>query len=267
LQHGTPITYRAGDQPNNAVALGGMKAREVVGTAGTSGVVYALTDQLIGDQTQRVNSFAHVNHTQEDPRIGVLLCINAAGSLYAWLRRTLQDQAVPYHQLERLAQTVPLGAEGLRIIPFGNGAERMLHQQPSAAHILNVQFHTHTPAHIYRAGLEAIACAFAYGIGAMKDMGIKMGSLKVGNDNLFQSDIFARIVATLTQTSIEVLDTSGAVGAARGAAAGLMGSDIFSFFQSQTPILKHISPDPASAPYHHVYQDWQLNLNRFKTHE
>jgi len=263
LKAGIPLTYRAGDQPNNAVALGGMNPGEVVGTAGTSGVVYALTDQLVGDTAQRVNSFAHVNHEQDAPRIGVLLCINATGSLYAWLRRTLNQEQVAYNELEAIAQSVPLGAEGLRVIPFGNGAERMLHQQPSAAHLLNMQFHTHTAAHIYRAGLEAIACSFAYGVKAMKDMGVNLSSLKVGNDNLFQSDIFAQTVATLVETAIEVLDTSGAVGAARGAAAGILGTEIFSFFESRTPCVKRIEPALDAEPYQQLYKDWESTLKRF----
>ena len=220
LAKGTPVCYRAGDQPNNALSLNVLKAGEVAATGGTSGVVYGVTDQLVYDAQNRVNSFAHVNHEAGKNSIGVLLCINGAGSQYRYLKQLLSGDDISYPQLEQFAQSVPAHADGLRIVPFGNGAERMLGNKDIGAHFVNVQLNRHQKAHFYRAALEGIAFSFVYGMEVLLELGLNIHTLKVGNDNLFQSSIFSSVIADSLNCEIQMMETTGAVGAALAAGIG-----------------------------------------------
>lgn len=225
LPVGAKVTYRAGDQPNNALSLGVLEPGEVAATGGTSGVVYGITDRPVFDKLSRVNGFAHVNHSSTDPRIGVLLCVNGAGIQYAWIRRLMGEREIGYPQLEELAASVPIGSDGLTILPFGNGAERILVNKNVGARVLDLDFNRHTRAHLARAALEGIAFAFVYGVGIMREMGVEVKSMKVGNDNLFQSTVFSNTIATLLNCTIQVIETTGSTGAAfaSGLATGEMG--------------------------------------------
>jgi xylulokinase len=217
LSPGTVVGYRAGDQPNNALSLNVLEPGEVAATGGTSGVVYGVTDQLAYDPEQRVNSFAHVNHAADTTRVGVLLCINGAGILHRWVREQVCGKTLSYGEMEALAERVAPGSDGLSFLPFGNGPERMLGNRIVGAHLLGVDLNRHTRAHIVRAGLEGVAFAFVYGMKVMQGLGVDLSTIRVGNDNLFQSKIFAGTVSALTGAKIEVHNTTGAVGAALAA--------------------------------------------------
>ncbi|MFN0013943.1 MAG: xylulokinase [Saprospiraceae bacterium] len=220
LKPGVPLTYRAGDQPNNALALGVLRPGDVAATGGTSGVVYGVMDRPVCDAQNRVNCFAHVNHQPAVPRIGVLLCFNGCGIQYAWLRRILGDDSLSYLEMEHLAASAPVGSDGLCMLPFGNGPERMLGNRDIGGQIHNLKFNQHGRAHLCRAALEGVAFSFAYGIGILRDLGLSLSVIRTGNDNLFQSAIFSETLANLTGTEIEILATSGAVGAAKAAGVG-----------------------------------------------
>ena len=219
---GIPVGYRSGDQPNNAMSLNVLEPGEVAGTGGTSGVVYGVVDQNVCDKQQRVNTFAHVNHSKESPKLGVLLCINGAGIQYGWVKNQL-NQSGSYSQMEEAISSIPIGSDGLRIIPFGNGAERIFNNRNLGSHVNNLHFNRHNNSHYFRAALEGIAFSFAYGIDILKELGLEIEVIKVGNDNLFQSPVFSNTVASLANANIEVIETTGAVGAARaaGVAAGV----------------------------------------------
>ncbi len=217
LAAGIPINYRSGDQPNNALSLNVLRPGEVAATGGTSGVVYAVTDQPRFDPQLRVNSFAHVNYTPEKPLTGVLLCINGAGIQYSWVRSNIGGNELTYSEMEQVAAKIAIGSDGLQILPFGNGAERMLGNRTIGSRIMGLNFNHHQKAHFYRAALEGIAFSFVYGMEAMQEMGIPTHVVRVGNDNLFQSEIFSSTIATLMDTEIEVMDTTGAIGAAKAA--------------------------------------------------
>lgn len=218
LHAGIPVTYRAGDQPNNALALGAIKPGQVAATAGTSGVLYAVTDFAASDLESRINTFAHVNYTHASPMFGVLLCINGAGILYSWLKKLL---GLDYAQMDKLAASVTQGSEGLFLYPFGNGAERLLGNQSKGASLQAIQFNTHSQAHICRAALEGIAFAFAYGAQVMKSCGVQIELVKAGNDNMFRSEVFSSTLADLLEADIEVLKSSGARGAAIASGVGI----------------------------------------------
>lgn len=221
LHTGVKVTYRAGDQPNNALALNVIRPGEIAATCGTSGVVYGVFDQLIHDPKSRINAFAHVNHEAEKTRIGALLCINGAGIQYSWMKHQVARDGYSYQDMERMASTTPIGSDGLCILPFGNGAERMLENQNLNAHLYNLQFNRHTRAHLYRAALEGVAFSFVHGINILKAIGLDVGVLRVGNDNMFQSRVFSTTIATLLDSQIEMVDTTGAIGAARAAGVAI----------------------------------------------
>ena len=221
LPEGIPVLYRAGDQPNNALSLNVLHPGEIAATGGTSGVVYAVTDKTASKESIRINNFAHVNYTKEAPRIGKLLNINGAGIQYSWMKNHIAPTD-SYSDMNDLASQVPVGSDGLRIIPFGNGAERMLYNSNNGSSIFNLNFNKHQNQHLFRAALEGIAFAFVYGIDILKNDGVKLSGMRAGNDNLFRSEIFSKTIATLIETEINIIDTTGAIGAARaaGVAAG-----------------------------------------------
>ncbi|MCO6477758.1 MAG: carbohydrate kinase [Phaeodactylibacter sp.] len=256
LAAGTPVAYRAGDQPNNALSLNTLHPGEVAATGGTSGVVYGVVDKLIYDEDSRVNSFAHVNHEPDKPRVGVLLCINGAGIQYSWMKRQVAGSSIDYGEMERLAGSAPVGAEELSILPFGNGAERMLHNRTVGGHIHNLQFNRHHRPHLFRAALEGVAFAFVYGMNILKEMGLDVNRIRVGNDNLFQSAVFSSTIATLMGSRIEVYDTTGAVGAAKaaGVGAGCYGS--LEEALRQADVVEAFEPGSDKGPYQDAYGRW-----------
>ncbi|MCB0530890.1 MAG: carbohydrate kinase [Saprospiraceae bacterium] len=262
LKPGVPVTYRAGDQPNNALALNALRPGEIAATGGTSGVVYGVVDQLVSDAQNRVNSFAHVNHRVEAPRIGVLLCINGSGIQYSWMRRQMAQEGISYNDMEQLAATTPVGADGLCIIPFGNGAERMLGNQNIGAQILNLHFNRHNRAHFYRAALEGVAFSFVYGMKILRSLGLELSIMRVGNDNLFQSNIFASTIAELLNCRIEMIETTGAVGAAIASGVGIgLWSDPGEGLGAQHRV-KIYEPGNAVGPYSTAYEQWATYLDK-----
>ncbi|WP_418990704.1 xylulokinase [Alistipes sp.] len=220
IPEGTPISYRAGDQPNNAFSLNVMEAGEIAATGGTSGVVYGVVDTPEADPLSRVNTFVHVNHTAAAPRYGILLCINGTGILNSWMRRHIAQQTLGYAEMNALAETAPAGSDGLSVLPFGNGAERVLCNRTTGAGIVGIDFNRHTTAHLLRAAQEGIAYSFRYGIDLMRGLGLRPDVIRAGEANLFLSPLFRRTLSTLTGARIELFNTDGALGAARGAALG-----------------------------------------------
>jgi xylulokinase len=259
LAVGTPIFYRAGDQPNNALSLNVFNPGEVAGTGGTSGVFYAVTDSLSVKESSRVNNFAHVNYKKgEAPRIGKLLCINGAGIQYRWLLNNLDVSS--YEEMNTMASTIPVGSDGVCMIPFGNGAERMLNNRDIGSRLLNINLNNHGKAHICRAALEGIAFSFVYGMEILKSDGIKINVLRVGNDNLFRSNIFSNTIATLLDQDIEIYNTTGAIGAAR--AAGLHESDFVKFgsYLMENDYVKKFRPMNYKKSFVGAYAAWKKEL-------
>jgi len=262
LEAGTPLAYRAGDQPNNAMSINVLKPGEVAATGGTSGVVYGVVGQPCYDQKSRVNGFAHVNHTTLKPSIGILLCINGAGIQYSWTKNQLTSGTESYQDMERLATSVPPGANGLRILPFGNGAERMLGNKDIGSKVNNLHFNRHTRAHVYRAALEGIAFSFVYGIDILKEMGLNVQVMRVGNDNLFQSAVFSNTISNLVGSRIEVVETTGAVGAAK--AAGVATGIFISVEEAMrgSKVLLTYEPVNRNGVYQEAYENWENDLKQ-----
>ncbi|MBO7069304.1 MAG: carbohydrate kinase [Bacteroidaceae bacterium] len=262
LQAGIPITYRAGDQPNNALSLDVFEPGEAATTAGTSGVVYGVLGQVAYDPQSRVNTFAHVNHLggihNSDTRLGVLLCINGTGILNSWMRRNAAPTGIGYAEMNDLAAQAPIGADGLSILPFGNGAERVLCNKEVGASIHGINFNTHTQAHLLRAAQEGIVFSFAYGMEVMQQMGMSLKTIRAGKANMFLSPIFRNTLAGVTGATIELCDTDGSVGAARGAG---MGAGIYANHQEAFSALKKlevIEPVAKDQPaYREAYQRWR----------
>ncbi len=222
IAKGTPVCYRAGDQPNNAFSLGVLEPGQAAATAGTSGVVYGIIDSPAWDKASRVNTFVHVNHARGRPRYGVLLCVSGTGILYSWLRRILvgDSGSVPYDEMNRVSEEAPIGSDGLRFLPFGNGAERTLENANPGAALLGLDFNRHGIPHLLRAAQEGIVFALNHGLGIMKGMGLDTRTVRAGRSNMFLSPLFRRAFATTTGTRVELFETDGAQGAARGAGVG-----------------------------------------------
>ncbi len=259
LTAGTPLLYRAGDQPNNALSLNVLQPGEVAATGGTSGVVYAVSNSLSNRETSRINNFAHVNYTPGgDPRIGKLLCINGAGIQYRWLLNNLAVNS--YEEMNRLASETGVGSEGLCLLPFGNGAERMLNNRNIGTRILNLNLNKHNKGHLCRAALEGIAFSFVYGIEILRGDGVELDSIRAGNDNLFRSEIFAVTVATLISRKIEIYDTTGAIGAARAAGLHLGDFDAYGKLVLENDHVLTHEPARDREPYQKAYELWKNEL-------
>lgn len=263
LKKGTPVTYRAGDQPNNALSLNVLNPGEIAATGGTSGVVYGVNGQVNYDTLSRVNTFAHVNHTQENPRLGVLLCINGVGILNSWMKKNVAPEGISYDKMNELAASIPIGADGLSVLPFGNGAERMLENKEHSCVISGLNFNRHSKAHLLRAAQEGIVYAFKYGMDIMGEMGMDISVIRAGNANLFLSPIFREALAGVTGATIELYDTNGAVGAAKGAG---IGAGIYNNAEEAFASLKKIrviEPDGRTADkYCGAYEIWKERLNK-----
>ncbi|MDR3188181.1 MAG: carbohydrate kinase [Prevotellaceae bacterium] len=258
LAAGTPVTYRAGDQPNNALSLNVLHPGEVAATAGTSGVVYGVNGEAKYDELSRVNSFAHVNHSDRQMRVGVLLCINGTAILNAWIKRHLLPESAGYADMNELAASAPVGSDGVSIVPFGNGAERVLCNREPGCSIRGLNFARHGKAHLIRAAHEGVAFAFRYGMDIMNGMGIETKTIRAGHANLFLSPVFRQTLSNITGATIELYNTDGSIGAARGAGigAGIYKSEADAFATLKKMVA--VTPDEKSvAASREAYERWK----------
>ncbi len=255
----TIVSYRGGDQPNNALSLNVLNPGEVAATAGTSGVIYGVTDKVSYDSASRVNSFAHINHTKEENRLGVLLCINGTGILTSWMKNKLLegDKTLTYPAMNELASKAPIGSAGIVVLPFGNGAERVLGNKNIGAHITGLDFNNHSLSHILRAAQEGIVFSMFYGLEIMKEMGVNPTKIRAGEANMFLSPVFSNAFANITGAIVELYNTDGAQGAARGAG---FGAGIYTSLKEAFEGLKAvrtIEPDKIKQQeYQDAYQKW-----------
>ena len=268
LKKGIPVSYKAGDQPNNALSLNVFNAGEVAATAGTSGVIYAVSDTLNFDKQSRINSFAHVNYKVPSPlervqgevRVGNLLCINGAGIFNRWIKN-ITGTNITYNSLNEVAATIAVGSDGLLALPFGNGAERILNNKMIGAHFANLDFNVHTTSHLVRAVQEGIAFSFRYGLDIMKENGMNPKIIRAGRANMFLSDIFTQSFAGATNTIVELYNCDGSVGAAIGAGlgAGFFANEKEAF--KQTKVINRAQPKNVDA-YENFYQQWKAELKK-----
>lgn len=259
LTPGIPVTYKAGDQPNNALSLNVMKKGEVAASAGTSGVIYAVEDQLIYDTKSRINSFAHVNYTATNKNIGILLCMNGIGILNRWVKNCIGKDS--YESMNYKASEVEIGSNGLLVYPFGNGAERMLGNKSLGGSFQNVDFNIHTQAHIYKATQEGIAFAFKYGFDILKENKVQPSVIRAGKSGMFLSNLFAQTFSDALQVPIEMYNNDGSAGAAIGAGIGL------GIYKNEVVAYNNLKPIQRIEPnlntgIESVYQQWLSNLNK-----
>ena len=264
LEAGIPVTYRAGDQPNNALSLNVFEPGEIAATAGTSGVVYGVNGSVNFDPQSRVNTFAHVNHTNKQTRLGVLLCINGTGILNAWTRRNIMLEGLSYGDMNKIAQSIPIGCDGVSVLPFGNGAERVLGNRNVGCSIHGFSFNIHNRNHLARAVQEGIVFSFKYGMDVMVEMGMEISKIHAGNANMFLNPVFRETLAGITGATIELYDTDGSVGAAKGAG---MGAGVYKDHNEAFSTLEKlnvIEPDKKLIPqYEEAYARWKRILNMY----
>lgn len=262
LAPGTPVTYRAGDQPNNALSLNVFNPGEVASTAGTSGVVYGINGTVDYDPRSRVNNFAHVNHSAEQTRIGVMTCISGTGILNTWIKRNVAPESISYADMNELAAKVPVGSQGVVILPFGNGAERVLENRQIECSFHGINFNIHNRNHIIRAAQEGIVFSFMYGMEIMESIGMKINRIHAGKANMFLSPIFRETLASVSGATIDLVDTDGAAGAAKGAGirAGIYKDNNEAF--GSLKVLEVIEPAADRTPYLEAYAHWKSILAR-----
>lgn len=265
LAPGIPVTYRAGDQPNNALSLNVLDPGDVASTAGTSGVIYGIFDRPVYDTRSRVNTFVHVNHDDGHPSYGILLCVNGTGIQYSWLKNQLfRKMNIDYPELNEMATKVPIGSDGLIVLPFGNGPERSLENRDIGAHISGIDFNRHRPEHIVRAAQEGIAFALNYGLEIMRSIGIPVERLRVAKSNMFLSPVFREAISNSTGTVVELYATDGSIGAAIGAG---FGAEIFSTREEAfRGLAKEEIIEPESKLqtfYSEAYNRWRDHLEKF----
>jgi len=262
LSTNTTVSYRAGDQPNNAFSLNVLNPGEIAATAGTSGVVYGISDEIKYEPQSRVNTFAHVNHSANKVRLGVLLCVNGTGILNSWLKHNVADGA-DYDDMNHMASKAPIGSNNLHVLPFGNGAERLLMNKNIGSTFANINFNIHSKEHLLRAAQEGIVFALKFGLDIMENIGIKPVIIRAGNANMFLSNIFRDTLSGITEAAIELYDTDGSAGAARGAG---LGSKIYKSYEEAFRNLKKISeiePDIKNQQlYIDAYNNWLIELNK-----
>lgn len=257
LKRSIPVAYKAGDQPNNALSLNVLKPGEVAATAGTSGVIYGVSDQLVYDQQSRVNTFAHVNYAEKETRTGVLLCINGTGSMNRWAKSVF-GTGISYQQMNEEASNIKVGSEGLLVLPFGNGAERMLNNKQIGAQINGIDVNRHRPAHFFRAVQEGIAFAFRYGLDVMRENGMHPNIIRAGKANMFMSAVFTHAFVNATGVPVELYQNDGSAGAALGAGigAGIFTSPMEAF-NNMRPVEKI---EPQKQEFEAAYQRWKTLL-------
>ncbi len=256
LKEGTPVAYRAGDQPNNALSLNVLNPGEIAATGGTSGVVYGVSGEVKYDPKSRVNTFAHVNHGEEN-RLGVLLCINGTGILNSYLKKNVAGEHISYEAMNEMAMETPPGAQGLSVLPFGNGAERVLGNKETGAVLSGLSFNTHGKGHLFRAAQEGIVYSFKYGIDVMKETGIESSVIRAGKANMFLSPLFREALSCVTGAQIELYNTDGAQGAARGAAVGVAYFASFNEAFAGLSVVGTVEPDATKVEaYQEAYQTW-----------
>jgi xylulokinase len=257
LKAGIPVAYKSGDQPNNALSLNVTQPGEVAANAGTSGVIYAITDQLLYDQQSRVNTFANVNHSLTEQRLGVLLCINGTGSMYRWTKN-LFGGGMDYASMNHSAKEIPAGSDGLYVLPFGNGAERMLGNKIVGAHLQQIDLNIHSPAHVLRAVQEGIAYAFRFGLDILRENGMQPSIIRAGKTNMFLSDIFSQSFVDVTGIPVELFDNDGSFGACIGAGIGA------GIYKTPSEAFHHKKPikviEPSSQNLENTYQHWKKLL-------
>jgi len=260
LKPGIPVSYKAGDQLNNALSLNVFHPGEVAATAGTSGVIYAVTDSLFFDRFSRVNAFAHVNHSKKERRVGVLLCINGTGIMNRWMKDL---SATNYNEMNLQASQIQAGSDGLFVLPFGNGAERIFENKIVGAHLLHIDLNKHSKAHIFRATQEGIVFSFRYGLDIMRENGIVPSVIRVGKANMFLSDLFVSSFVDATNVPVEMYENDGSVGAALGAGigAGIFSSPGEAF--SNLKLIKRINPSSNVKLYDELYGNWKQELMKF----
>src|SRR5690625_302767 len=257
------VSYRSGDQPNNAWSLNVNEPGVMAGTGGTSAVLYGISEKPVIDHTQRTNTFAHVNYEPEKPMTGTLLNINGAGILYSWIRKNIIGSGSSYGEMEERASAISPGSDGLLFLPFGNGAERMLGNKTVQAHLMNLDLNRHTDDHLVCAGLEGIGFAYSYGYEIMSGLGMEGSILRVGNDNLFQSEIFSSLISSVCDVEIEMREVTGAVGAALGSGLGVGYYSSIEEAMSEGKVLRRVRPSlDLSDQYLPIYEKWKKELKK-----
>ena len=97
----------------------------------------------------------------------------------------------------------------------------------------------------------------------MQQMGMNIKKIHAGKANMFLSDIFRQTLAGVSGATIELYDTDGSVGAAKGAGIGVgIYKDNNEAFATLDKLMV-IEPDENKrAEYLHAYSEWKSQLGK-----
>jgi xylulokinase len=249
LAAGTTVVAGGGDQACGAVGVGVVRQGIASVALGTSGVVFVHDDAYQVDEAYRLHSFCH-GVPGKWHRMGVMLA--AGGSLQWWrnhfaheeLERARLEGKDVYELLTSLAETAPLGSEGLLFLPYLTG-ERTPHPDPKArgAFIgLNLR---HSKAHLTRAVLEGITFGLRDSLELMKESGIAIHELRV-NGGGAKSPFWRQMIADIFGVPVVTVNSTDgpAYGAAVMAASGVLQRDITELCDEWIQVVDRVEPNP-----------------------
>ncbi len=215
LAAGTPVVAGGGDQSAGALGMGIVAPGAVSATIGTSGVVFASTDQPVNDPQGRLHTFCHA----VPGRWHIMGVTQAAGLSLRWFRDRFTTSVGgngidPYDQLTAEATSIPPGSDGLLWAPYLMG-ERTPHLDPNARGALVGLTASHTRAHVVRAILEGVAFSLKDTFTILNEMKIPVKSIRLGGGGA-RSALWRQIQADVYGQEVEIVEAEE--GAAYGAA-------------------------------------------------
>ena len=248
LRAGTPVVAGGGDQAANAVGVGVVAPGSMALSLGTSGVIFAATDQPLFEPQGRVHAFCHAM-----PRRWHMMSVmlSAAGSL-RWFRDALAP-GVEFGDLAASAGEVPAGSDGLFFLPYLSG-ERSPHPDPLARGAFVGLNLGHDRRHMTRAVLEGVAFGLRDGLDLMMAAGMTPPDRIRASGGGTASPLWRQILADVLGTEIATVDTTE--GAAYG--AGLLaavGAGWFTSVDAATERIVRVRPVATPGPDAAVYAE------------
>ena len=248
LAMGTRVVAGAGDQAAGAVGLGIVTPGTVSATIGTSGVVFAATDEPVTDAGGRLHTFCHAMPN----RWHLMGVTQAAGLSLEWLRDAFFKDCAStsnneYEQMVHEAEAVPPGADGLLWAPYLMG-ERTPHLDPSVRGALVGLTASHSRGHLTRAVLEGVAFSLKDTFTIFEEMRVPIARVRLGGGGA-RSALWRRVQADVYGREVEIAEAEE--GAAYGAAilAGV-GAEFWpsveAACESVVRIASRVEPNPDS---------------------
>ena len=241
LRAGTPVVAGGGDQAANAVGVGAVNPGIVALSLGTSGVVFATTDEPLRDPAGQVHAFCHAVPGRWHM---MTVMLSAAGSL-RWFRDALAPGEA-FGTLVAGAGEVAAGSEGLLFLPYLTG-ERSPYPDPLARGAFVGLTVGHDRRHMTRAVLEGVAFGLRDGLDQMIAAGMPAPTQVRASGGGTASALWRQILADVLGAELATVSTTE--GAAYG--AGLLaavGAGWYPRVEDVAAAFVRVSPAAAPGP-------------------